>query len=150
MSGQTRKVAILPQTEKRMQTMGEQIRLARLRRKLSASLVAERAGISRQTLWKVEKGDPGVAMGIYAKVLILPDGMDMADMANKYKDKLEEYIQPVTTEEIEHFFGKESEQVEQVMAEHREQIGQLADIDLAFERLLSENEDVLKRLKERE
>ena len=76
MSGQTRKVAILPQTEKRMQTMGEQIRLARLRRKLSASLVAERAGISRQTLWKVEKGDPGVAMGIYAKVL---NGIGLGD-----------------------------------------------------------------------
>ena len=64
--------------------------------------------------------------------------------------KLEEYIQPVTAEEIEHFFGRESEQVEQIMAEHREQIGALADIDLAFERLLTENEDVLKRLKERE
>lgn len=50
-------------------TMGEQIKLARLRRRLSAELVAERAGISRATLWKVEKGDPSVAMGTYAAVL---------------------------------------------------------------------------------
>ena len=49
--------------------MGEQIKLARLRRNLSAELVAERAGISRASLWKVEKGSPAVAMGIYAAVL---------------------------------------------------------------------------------
>lgn len=49
--------------------MGEQIKLARLRRNLSVDLTAERAGISRATLWKVEKGDPSVAIGIYASVL---------------------------------------------------------------------------------
>ena len=52
-----------------LETMGEQIKLARLRRRLSTELVAERAGISRATLWKVEKGDPSVAMGAYAAVL---------------------------------------------------------------------------------
>lgn len=52
-----------------MATMGEQIKLARLRRSLSAELVAERAGISRASLWKVEKGEPSVAIGIYAAVL---------------------------------------------------------------------------------
>ena len=46
---------ILPGTEEILQTMGEQIKLARLRRSLSAELVAERAGISRASLWKVEK-----------------------------------------------------------------------------------------------
>ena len=49
--------------------MGEQIKLARIRRKYPVQIVADRAGISRATLWKVEKGDPGVAIGIYAKVL---------------------------------------------------------------------------------
>ena len=49
--------------------MGEQIKLARLRRSLPAELVAERAGISRASLWKVEKGEPSVAIGIYAAVL---------------------------------------------------------------------------------
>ena len=56
--------------------MGEQIKLARLRRSLPAELVAERAGISRASLWKVEKGDPSVAMGIYASVLHALNNMD--------------------------------------------------------------------------
>ena len=42
---------ILPGTEEILKTMGEQIKLARLRRSLSAELVAERAGISRASLW---------------------------------------------------------------------------------------------------
>ena len=60
---------IMPSTEKILKIMGEQIKLARLRRDLSAELVAERAGISRASLWKVESGNPAVAMGIYAAVL---------------------------------------------------------------------------------
>ena len=59
----------MPGTVKRLAQMGEQIKLARLRRNYSVKLIAERAGISRATLWKVEKGDPGVAIDIYAKVL---------------------------------------------------------------------------------
>ena len=60
---------ILPGTEEILKSMGEQIKLARLRRSLSAELVAERAGISRAALWKGERGEPAVAMGIYAAVL---------------------------------------------------------------------------------
>lgn len=56
--------------------MGEQIKLARLRRHLSCELVAERAGISRATLWNVEKGSPSVAIGIYAAVLHALNNMD--------------------------------------------------------------------------
>ncbi len=56
--------------------MGEQIKLARLRRNLTASLVAERAFISRNTLWRIEKGDPSVAIGHYARVLMALGGMD--------------------------------------------------------------------------
>lgn len=67
---------ILPSTEKILISLGEQIKLARLRRRLPAELVAERAGICRATLWKVEKGDPAVAMGIYAAVLHALSGMD--------------------------------------------------------------------------
>ncbi len=63
------KVAIMPETERNLALMGEQIKLARIRRKYPVQIVADRAGISRATLWKVEKGDPGVAIGIYAKVL---------------------------------------------------------------------------------
>ena len=64
-----RGVTVSPKTAKILEQMGEQIKLARLRRRLSAELVAERAGISRATLWNVEKGSPSVAVGIYAAVL---------------------------------------------------------------------------------
>ena len=67
---------VMPETQDILQKMGEQIRLARLRRRLSAELVAERAGISRATLWQVEKGTPSVAIGIYAAVLHALNRMD--------------------------------------------------------------------------
>ncbi len=67
---------IVPKTEDILKAVGEQIKLARLRRDLSAELVAERAGISRASLWKVESGNPSVAMGIYAAVLHALGGMD--------------------------------------------------------------------------
>lgn len=67
---------ILPVTEEILKTMGEQIKLARLRRNLSVELVAERAGISRTSLWNVEKGSPSVAIGIYAAVLHALNNMD--------------------------------------------------------------------------
>ena len=67
---------IMPDTENNLKTMGEQIKTARLRRKLSATLVAERAGVSRSTLWKVENGNPSVAVGIYAAVLHALNNMD--------------------------------------------------------------------------
>lgn len=76
---------IMPATEQLLKTMGEQIKLARLRRDLSAELVAERAGISRASLWKVESGSPAVAMGIYAAVLHALGGMD-ADLILIAKD----------------------------------------------------------------
>ncbi len=67
---------IVPATEEILKTMGEQIKLARLRRNLPVELVAERAGISRSSLWKVESGNPAVAMGIYAAVLHALNNMD--------------------------------------------------------------------------
>ena len=67
---------IMPDTENILKTMGEQIKMARLRRRLSATLVAERAGISRSTLWKAENGNPSVAVGIYAAVLHALNNMD--------------------------------------------------------------------------
>ena len=67
---------IMPDTENILKTMGEQIKMARLRRRLSATLVAERAGISRSTLWKVENCNPSVAVGIYAAVLHALNNMD--------------------------------------------------------------------------
>ena len=62
-------IVLLPETEKILEQMGLQIKYARLRRKLTSELVAERAGISRATLVSIEKGSPSVAMGCYAAVL---------------------------------------------------------------------------------
>ena len=71
-----RGVTVSPKTAEILEQMGEQIKLARLRRRLSVELVAERAGISRATLWNVEKGSPSVAIGIYAAVLHALGNMD--------------------------------------------------------------------------
>lgn len=50
--------------------LGENIRLARLRRLLSATRLAERAGMTRMTLRAIEKGEPTVSLGAYANVLL--------------------------------------------------------------------------------
>jgi len=52
-----------------MAGIGANIRKARLRRSYSSETVAQRAGITRKTLYRVEHGDPAVALGIYARVL---------------------------------------------------------------------------------
>jgi transcriptional regulator with XRE-family HTH domain len=62
---------LLPRLVRILEEMGENIKLARLRRKLSAEQVAERSGISRSTLWQIEKGVPNVSMGSYAQVLFV-------------------------------------------------------------------------------
>ena len=54
---------------KPLRELGERLQLARLRRRYSAETVAARAGVTRMTLYKVEKGDPTVSMGTYANVL---------------------------------------------------------------------------------
>lgn len=55
--------------EQKMQVVGEQIRLARLRRNLSVAQMAERATCSPLTVSRIEKGVPTVAIGIYLRVL---------------------------------------------------------------------------------
>jgi len=55
--------------EKNLQIVGEQIRLARLRRNLSIAQIAERASCSELTVIRVERGLPTVAIGIYVRIL---------------------------------------------------------------------------------
>jgi len=64
-----KKQVVLPKFQVVMEQMGENIKLARKRRKLTAVQVAERAGIARSTLYLVEKGDPSVTIGAYFNVL---------------------------------------------------------------------------------
>lgn len=69
-----------------LRALGEDIRAARLRRRIPTKLMAERASISRMTLHKAERGDPGVSMGNYATILFvlgLHDGLgELADIKN--------------------------------------------------------------------
>ena len=65
----SRKPRIYPRTKQNLKVMGEQIKLARLRRGFSATLIAERAGVSRTTVYMVEKGSPRVSIGAVAAIL---------------------------------------------------------------------------------
>ena len=58
-----------PAVEKQIAALGDRIRLARRRRRISTILFAERVGISRDTLNRLEKGDPAIALGTYARAL---------------------------------------------------------------------------------
>ena len=61
--------SLLPRLSRLLENVGGNLKLARLRRNYSAQTVSQRAGISRKTLYRVEQGDPAVALGIYARVL---------------------------------------------------------------------------------
>ena len=86
-------VVVMPDTQSILETMGTQIKLARLRRKISSQLAANRAGISRATLWAVEKGSPSVSVGIYAAVLHSLNGMDRDLLLIAKDDELGRKIQ---------------------------------------------------------
>ena len=61
--------ALSPVLEDILKTAGENIKLARLRRKITTTMLAERAGIGRMTLRKVENGKSNVTLSVYASVL---------------------------------------------------------------------------------
>jgi len=63
--------AFLPKHKRILNSVGQNLRLARLRRKLSAAKVAERAGISRNTLYLLEKGKPSTSLATLFRVLIV-------------------------------------------------------------------------------
>lgn len=62
-------VTLFPKVSAQLKVLGENLRLARLRRRISALQLAQRAGISRPTLSKLEKGDPGVSLAVLASVM---------------------------------------------------------------------------------
>jgi transcriptional regulator with XRE-family HTH domain len=67
----TEKISLLPSLQGILTQLGENIKLARLRRKLRTEQVAARAHISRATLWSIEKGSPSVGIGAYSQVLFV-------------------------------------------------------------------------------
>ena len=66
-----KRVILLPKQQRILKELGENMKLARLRRKLSAEQVAIRADISRKTLWAIENGQPTVSIGGYLQVLLI-------------------------------------------------------------------------------
>lgn len=69
--------------------LGSDLRAARLRRRITMALMAERAFISRGTLQKVEQGDPSVSLGIYATVLFI---LGMVDRVGALAEPREDHL----------------------------------------------------------
>lgn len=69
--------------------LGQDIRDARLRRRIPTDILAQRASISRTTLYKVENGDLNVSMGIYATILFVLGLIDrISNLADASEDTL--------------------------------------------------------------
>lgn len=64
-----RSAVVFPDKKQVLQLLGENLMLARKRRKLTQTRIAERTGLSRVTVGKIEAGDPTVSMGHYVAVL---------------------------------------------------------------------------------
>lgn len=71
-----------------MAKLGQDLKEARLRRKLKMSVIAERANISKETLARIQRGDPGVSIGNYAAVVwalgMKTTWLDFADINNDH------------------------------------------------------------------
>lgn len=75
--------------ERALAQLGRDMCIARRRRNLTSALVAERAFVSRNTITRVERGDAGVSMGIYASVLFVLGMTDrLARLAEPVSDGL--------------------------------------------------------------
>lgn len=79
-------IVLLPQTQRILTGLGENIRLARLRRHISMEMMANRAGVSRATIGAVEKGASTVSIGTYIQVLLIL-GLDK-DLLQVAKDDI--------------------------------------------------------------
>ncbi|SNZ01734.1 helix-turn-helix domain-containing protein [Flagellimonas pacifica] len=89
----SKKAIILPRYQKIFEQIGENIKLARKRRKLTTEQVSERAGVHRATLHRMEKGDPAVAIGLYFnvfKVLNLQDDFLKLGLDDAFGRKLQD------------------------------------------------------------
>jgi len=80
----------LPMPVKRaLSKLGQDVRDARKRRRIPVALMAERASVTRKTLYRVERGEPGVSLGAYATVLFCLGMIDrLADIANVRHDAI--------------------------------------------------------------
>lgn len=72
-----------------LRSLGESLKKARIRRRLKMTTVADRAGISLETLAKIQRGDPGVSVGNFAAVIFaLGFGNDWMNFADITQDRV--------------------------------------------------------------
>jgi transcriptional regulator with XRE-family HTH domain len=72
-----------------LRKLGQDLCDARRRRRIPMKLAAQRASISRTTLSKIEKGDEGVSLGAYARVLFVLGMVDrLAELTDSASDEL--------------------------------------------------------------
>lgn len=86
---------VFPRTQRRAEALGERLRTARLRRRMSASEMAERADISRVTLQRLERGDPSVGMAVFLRVLSvlgLEDDIDAVARDDELGQRLQDVM----------------------------------------------------------
>lgn len=91
-------VAIFPAVAKQLQDLGLRLRMARERRKIGQELFAERMGVSRETLRRLEKGDASIAMGTFMRalrVLGLDKDVDLLAADDDLGRKLQDLELPV-------------------------------------------------------
>ena len=91
-------VPLFPAVAKQLQELGLRLRMARERRKLSQELFAERMGVSRETLRRLEKGDASIAMGTFMRalrVLGLDKDVDLLAADDELGRKLQDLELPV-------------------------------------------------------
>ena len=87
-------VYLLPSTQRALEKAGANIKKARLRRNIRAELLAERAGISVDTLSAIEKGVSTVSIGAYAAVLAvlkLDNDLEKLALDEEGKKQFKEY-----------------------------------------------------------
>ncbi|NKI27889.1 helix-turn-helix transcriptional regulator [Arenibacter sp. 6A1] len=93
----SKRAIILPKYQKVFEQLGENIKLARKRRKLTTEQVSERAGINRTTLYRIEKGASAVAIGSYfnvLRVLNLEDDFKKLAVDDEFGRKLQDLDLP--------------------------------------------------------
>ncbi len=89
----SKKQVLFPKQQKVLEQVGENIKLARKRRKLTTIQVSERAGIDRSTLYQIEKGNGSVSMAAYfntLRVLGLQDDLLQLAADDSYGRKLQD------------------------------------------------------------
>ncbi|MEP7099024.1 MAG: helix-turn-helix domain-containing protein [Burkholderiales bacterium] len=92
--------ALLPATDELLRLFGERLRLARLRRRLSAKQVADRAGMAPMTLRSLERGGSGVTIGAYLavmQVLGIEKDLDLLGKADPVGRELQDAQLPAHT-----------------------------------------------------